>query len=136
MDNEIKKKRYYIYENIDKFNDHNQIINLIKLKDCKFTENGNGIFLNISKLDPDLINVIYQILINTLDYKEETGEQSTLFTDNDNDSSINTSVQSEAEKEEKPKPQYKLVKPSELLLLKNYSKQEQEIITYSKKYNL
>ena len=28
MDNEIKKRKYYIYENIDKLKDHNQIINL------------------------------------------------------------------------------------------------------------
>ena len=67
MDNEIKKQRYYIYENIDKLKDQNQIINLIKLKDCKFTENGNGIFLNISTLEPEIINIIYQILINTID---------------------------------------------------------------------
>ena len=47
MENEIQKQRYYIYENIDNLKDHNQIINLIKLKECQFTENCNGIFLNI-----------------------------------------------------------------------------------------
>ena len=31
---ETKKKRYYIYENIDQIKDHDQIIDLIELKKC------------------------------------------------------------------------------------------------------
>jgi len=130
MDNEIKKQKYYIYENIDKLKDHNQIINLIKLKKCKFTENGNGIFLNISTLEPDVINIIYQILMNMVDYKEEPNEENVVY-----DFNCNTEIPSyEEESEEKTLS----VQPFSLeeLLLKNYSKKEQEIITYSKKYNL
>ena len=62
--NEIKKKRYYIYENIIKIKNHEQIIDLITLKECKFTENNNGIFLNLSVLDDEIITIIYQIIIN------------------------------------------------------------------------
>jgi len=129
MDHEIQKQKYYIYENIDKLKDHNQIINLIKLKECKFTENGNGIFLNISTLEPELINIIYQILMNTLDYKEDMGEH--FMTDFD----CSNEVPSGAGPEEVSiKNNYQF--SSEGLRLDNYSKEEQEIITYSKKYNL
>jgi len=130
MDNEIKKQKYYIYENIDKLKDHNQIINLIKLKECKFTENGNGIFLNISTLEPELINIIYQILMNTLDYKDEMGVHfmNEFDCDNKEDTSNNKSEGITI------KINYSF--PLEELLLKNYSNEEQEIITSSKKYNL
>ena len=129
MYNEIKKQRYYIYENIDKLKDQNQIINLIKLKDCKFTENGNGIFLNISTLDPDIINIIYQILINTIDYKEENGEHFvTEFYYNDEVESTGGSSQIHQKSDN--------LFSSDELRMEDYSKKEQEIITYSKKYNL
>jgi len=127
MDSEIKKRKYYIYENIDKFNDHNQIINLIKMKNCQFTENGNGIFLNISTLDPDMINIIYQILVNTLDYS--VNEYSVNHFNHDNEVtgkvvSYNVNIKSDNQ----------LL--SEELLLDFFSKEEQEIINYSKKYKL
>jgi hypothetical protein len=129
MDNEIKKQRYYIYENIDKLKDQNQIINLIKLKDCKFTENGNGIFLNISTLEPEIINIIYQILINTIDYKEENGEHFvTDFYYNDELESNEGSSQIHQKSDN--------LFSSDELRMEDYSKKEQEIITYSKKYNL
>ena len=71
MDDEIKKKRYYIYENIDRIKNHDQIIDLIQFKECKFTKNNNGIFLNLSVLDEEIINMIHQIIINSLDYEEK-----------------------------------------------------------------
>ena len=130
MDNETKKQKYYIYENIDKFKDNNQIINLIKMKKCKFTENGNGIFLNISTLEPDVINIIYQILMNMVDYKEEQHEEKFM-----SDFNCNTEILSnEGESEENTVRDQPF--SLEELLLNNYSKKEQEIITYSKKYNL
>ena len=69
---EVKKKRYYIYENIDQIKNHDQIIDLIQIKKCKFTKNNNGIFLNLSVLDEGIINMIYQIIINSLDYEEDS----------------------------------------------------------------
>ena len=60
---EIKKKRYYIYENISSIKNQDQIIDLIILKECKFTENNNGIFLNLSVLDDEIITIIYQIIM-------------------------------------------------------------------------
>ena len=130
MDNETKKQKYYIYENIDKLKDHNQIINLIKMKKCKFTENGNGIFLNISTLEPDVINIIYQILMNMVDYKEEQHEEKFI-----SDFNCNTEILSnEGESEENTVSNQPF--SLEELLLNNYSKKEQEITTYAKKSNL
>ena len=125
MDHEIQKQKYDIYENIDKLKDHNQIINLIKLKNCKFTENGNGIFLNISKLEPSIINIIYQMLVNTMDYKDGMIEH--LIDDFDEENTFAHTFE-----DVKKNIQYQ----SDGMLLKNYSIEEQEIITYSKKYHL
>jgi|TARA_B110000967_G_scaffold205726_1_gene250868 hypothetical protein len=128
MDNEIQKQRYYIYENIDNLKDHNQIINLIKLKDCKFTENCNGIFLNISALDKDIINIIYKILTNTVEYKEEGN----IIADNP----IKTEESIHPYTYTQPLPGLESFPPLDDLLMENYSIIEKEIITYSKQYNL
>ena len=127
MENEIQKQRYYIYENIDNLKDHNQIINLIKLKECQFTENCNGIFLNISALDKDIINIIYKILTNTVEYKEEGNfvEDIPIKTE---EIMIPSQLSAPASVESIP--------PLDDLLMENYSLIEKEIITYSKQYNL
>jgi hypothetical protein len=136
MDNEIKKRKYYIYENIDKLKDHNQIINLIKLKHCKYTENGNGIFLNISKLDDEIINIIYQLIMNTLDYKEDVGENFAygLTDELEKDEFVKEDINHAPHKGYMK--EYVYSSDLEELLLKNYSNEEQEIIRYSKKYHL
>ena len=69
MDNDIKKQRYYIYENVNKLNNHNQIIDLINMEECKYTENDNGIFLNLNTVDDKIITLIYNIVLNTINYK-------------------------------------------------------------------
>ena len=74
MDNDIKKQRYYIYENINNLNNHNQIIDLINLENCKYTENDNGIFLNLNTIDDKIVTMIYNIVLNTINYKEKLYE--------------------------------------------------------------
>ena len=103
--NEIKKKRYYIYENIHKLRRHDQVIDLINFENCKYTENNNGIFLNLSVLDDEIINKIYLIIINSLEYEKK-----------------------EKKKESREKPK--------VISMKDFTKKEQSIIIYSKKYNL
>ena len=125
MDDEIKKKRYYIYENIDRIKNHDQIIDLIHFKKCKFTKNNNGIFLNLSVLDEEIINMIYQIIINSLDYEEKNEDYMV------QPFSIETN-----EGIQKEKPTKEKEKEREKILMKNFLKKEQQIIHQSKKYNL
>ena len=123
MEDEIKKKRYYIYENIDKIKNHDQIIDLIQLKECKYTKNNNGIFLNLSVLDEEIINMIYQIIINSLDYEEK------------NENYIIEPLYVEKKEEEVLKGNNQ-TNTKKKLLLKNFKKKEQKIIHHSKGYNL
>ena len=122
MEDEIKKKRYYIYENIDKIKNHDQIIDLIQLKECKYTKNNNGIFLNLSVLDEEIINMIYQIIINSLDYEEK------------NENYIIEPLYIEKKEEVVKGHDQKNTKKK--LLLKNFKKKEQNIIHHSKGYHL
>ena len=126
-----KKKKYYIYENINKVKNHDQVIDLINIKNCKFTRNNNGIFLNLSVLNDELINLIYQIVINSLDYEEnqlnEYNEGEPIDTNKDNEGD----GEFIEEKEVKGNITTKFK-----LLLKDFNNEEQEIINTSKKYNL
>ena len=122
MEDEIKKKRYYIYENIDRIKNHDQIIDLIQLKECKYTKNNNGIFLNLSVLDEEIINMIYQIIINSLDYEEK------------NENYIIEPLYIE-KKEEVVKGNDQM-NTKKKLLLKSFKKKEQNIIHHSKGYHL
>ena len=55
-------KRHYIYNNIDNLKIHNKIIDFIKHTNVKYTENKNGIFLNLNTVDDDKIDHIYIIV--------------------------------------------------------------------------
>lgn len=55
-------KRHYIYNNIDNLKIHNKIIDFIKHTNVKYTENKNGIFLNLNTVDDDKIDHIYMII--------------------------------------------------------------------------
>ena len=58
---EVNKRRY-IYNNIDNLKVHNKIIDFIKHTNVKYTENKNGIFLNLNTVDDDKIDHIYIIV--------------------------------------------------------------------------
>ena len=45
----MDKKRIYIYENVYKMNDHTNLINLINSFKCKYTQNSNGMFINLNR---------------------------------------------------------------------------------------
>ena len=127
--NEIKKKRYYIYENIHKLRRHDQVIDLINFENCKYTENNNGIFLNLSVLDDEIINKIYLIIINSLEYeKKEELYTSHLFNKSEEVGEIIEEKKKEKKKESREKPK--------VISMKDFTKKEQSIIIYSKKYNL
>ena len=66
MDDKIK----YIINNIDQLNDHTQIIEYLNLNNINYSQNNNGVFLNIKVLEEnDIINIyiILNILIENHD---------------------------------------------------------------------
>jgi hypothetical protein len=56
----------YIYENIDKINNHQNYIKLLAIHDCSYTTNSNGIFVNLNKLEDTVINNFYIRIHNEL----------------------------------------------------------------------
>jgi hypothetical protein len=120
----IKKKRYYIYENIGKLKNHNQIIDIITIKKCKYTENENGIFLNLNTLDEELIDIIYKMILNTLEYN-------TIDVDT-KEKEIDIIIEEQIEKNEKIIEKENKPFCSDII----FSDEEKEIIEYSKIYNL
>ena len=121
---DIKQKKVYIYENIDKSPNHNIIIKLLNDNESKYTKNSNGIFLNLNTLKDELIQDIYDIL----------------FFNNDKDiinmiEENHTEISIEEFLPKEPIIQQKKINYDDFLL-QNYSQKEQEIILFSKKYNL
>ena len=43
--------------------EHQEILKIIKRYECKFTENNNGVFINMNKLSDDVIKEIESFLI-------------------------------------------------------------------------
>ena len=125
MSDEVKKKRYFIYENIQNIKNHNPIIDLINYKNCKYTENNNGIFLNISVLDEEIIEIIYQLIINSINYDDQTHHEEIK---NEEYKQITSKNISNKKKEKCDK--------KDVLPLSFFNRKEKEIIKYSKQYNL
>lgn len=66
----MEDKKHYIYNNIKKNNvDHSYIIPYIKNKNVPFSENINGIFINISILEDNIIEELYNIIFNFINNK-------------------------------------------------------------------
>ena len=125
MSNDVKKKRYFIYENIQNIKNHNPIIDLINFKNCKYTENNNGIFLNISVLDEEMIEIIYQLIINSISYDDKTQYEEIK---NEEYKKNNIKNMETVKKEKNNK--------NDSLPLSFFNRKEKEIIKYSKQYNL
>lgn len=43
--------------------EHQEILKIIKRYECKFTENNNGVFINMNKLSEDVIKEIESFLV-------------------------------------------------------------------------
>tara|TARA_B100000427_G_C15383359_1_gene539934 strand:+ start:192 stop:590 length:399 start_codon:yes stop_codon:yes gene_type:complete len=129
--NEIRKKRYYIYENISKIKNHTQIIDLIVLKECKFTENNNGIFLNLSVLDSEIITSIYQIIVNSLNYEEQNCDHLLQEMKEEVKEEVKEKVKGKGKQQKKQTKE-----ETEILSIKEFKKKEQPIVIHSKKYKL
>jgi len=120
----IDDKRNYIYENIYKLNDHKNLLKIVKSSECKYTENKNGIFLNLNTLDDDLINNIYFLVHNDIN--------SDLLS-NLSDTEDNESIEL---KEIVSKGINNINKKGNIYTLDSFNDNEQEIIKTSKLYRL
>jgi len=114
----MEDKKLFIYTNIHKIKYHNEIINYIKNNNIKYTENTNGFFVNISLIDEhinNIYNILQYIIFNNNENNEMDYKKQELIEDNN------------FLKLDKKKHNYNIE-------LKNFTKEEQNIISLSKKY--
>lgn len=114
----MEDKKIFIYTNIHKIKYHNEIINYIKNNNIKYTENTNGFFVNISLIDEhinNIYNILQYIIFNNNENNEMDYKKQELIEDNN------------YLKLDKKKYNYNIE-------LKNFTKEEQNLILLSKKY--
>ncbi len=74
-----KSKIQFIYDNINKINNHINYIKLLDIHDTQYTKNSNGIFVNLNKLDEKIIDDFYfrisKELINGNDIEDKYEKQ-------------------------------------------------------------
>ena len=123
MDN-LDEKREYIYNNISKIENHNHYIYLIKINNCPYTKNSNGFFINLTTTDKTVINDIYIRLNNDLN--------SDIINDNhikDNQIKIENNIITKEHS-------IKSISNYSMININYFKENEQDIINYSKIYNL
>jgi len=67
MNLNINDKRKIIFDKINDIENHNKIVNFIMFHEIKHTVNNNGYFINISKLSDELIDKLYNLVIDLND---------------------------------------------------------------------
>ena len=82
------------------------------------------VFLNLNTVDDKIITLIYNIVLNTINYKEK------IYNIDEKEETVLEDIITENIKENKSKIN------ENFLTYKHFSKKEQKIIDYSKKYNL
>lgn len=119
---ELRKKRQYIFDNITKIEDHKNYIDFIKLNNCPHTSNINGLFINLNKLEDNVISDLYDRLNNELtnnsiiNNREEVDTiKNVIYVLDNNDKSESKRID---------------------LNIDEFEIYHQDIIQYSKKYNL
>ena len=60
----MNEKKKFIFNTINNIENHNKIINFIHYYKIKHTENNNGYFVNISVINDEIIEKLYELIIN------------------------------------------------------------------------
>lgn len=127
MDN--KEKKLFIYNKINKIENHTKIINFVKKNNIKFSENNKTLLINISTIPDELINELYIIL--NYDYLDS-------FSDNKEYENIinkNTNNNDNDIKNLNNKENYTNKNPDKHnIFLKEFNSSDKKLILLSKKY--
>ena len=70
-----KKKRLIEYSKNLTLLEYKEIFNIIKNDNCQYSSNNNGIFINLSNVDEETINKIFDFLKFTKQKKKELNEK-------------------------------------------------------------
>lgn len=122
MEENMNNKIHFINDNIDKSKNHQNYIKLLNFYNCQYTTNSNGVFVNLNKLNDEIISDFYIRLYNELKNK-----------DNNDDKYEKQIKEIEEGVIIKEKVETKEINK---LLIDQFSKEDSEIIELSKKYNI
>lgn len=124
---ETDKKRKIIYENNQYVKEYSDILQVLDTSNCKYTKNSNGVFLNLTTANKDVIDKIYPFFVNNiLDNSEYELNQT-----------VQTSVVSEETKETKTTINVpKESQESFTYTLDDFSPIEREILQVSQNYQI
>lgn len=124
---ETDKKRKIIYENNQYVKEYSDILQVLDTSNCKYTKNSNGVFLNLTTANKDVIDKIYPFFVNNiLDNSEYELNQT-----------VQTSVVSEETKETKTTINVpKESQESFTYTLGDFSPIEREILQVSQNYQI
>lgn len=118
---DIGQKKIYILNKLYDTKYHNETINFIITHNIKYTENNNNILINLSVLNDDLVDKLYNILVND-NFVDNTYNYDKLI-NNDEIYEVSNNSKDKIKKEE-----YKDI------LLKDFTEDEKKLILLSKKY--
>ena len=125
-----KEKKLFIYNKINKLENHTKIINFIKKNNIKYTENNKTFLINISTISDELINELY-IIVN-YDYLDSYSDNNNyeLYTSKNNEEKqdVNTEVQ---------KVNNTIIKKNNEkydIFLRDFNSSDKNLILLSKKY--
>lgn len=67
----LQEQRKYIYENIETIKEHKYIIDLLDKYEISYTENSNGIFVNLNIIPESIIQEIYSWVFNVTETNDD-----------------------------------------------------------------
>lgn len=124
---ETDKKRKIIYENNQYVKEYSDILQILDTSNCKYTKNSNGVFLNLTTTNKDVIDKIYPFFVNNILDNDEYELNQT----------VQTSVVSEETKETKTTINVpKESQESFTYTLDDFSPIEREILQVSQNYQI
>lgn len=124
---ETDKKRKIIYENNQYVKEYSDILQVLDTSNCKYTKNSNGVFLNLTTTNKDVIDKIYPFFVNNILDNDEYELNQT----------VQTSVVSEETKETKTTINVpKESQESFTYTLDDFSPIEREILQVSQNYQI
>ena len=130
MNNETNKEMIYIYNNIYLINNHNNFIELLKINDCKYTTNSNGIFVNLNTLNEELIHSLFLMVKS-----EIKSQENPIYEINEEILKLSEVIKEEGEYISPPSTVNPSIK-SDILKISDFNKKEQSIISLSKNLKL
>ena len=123
----MSDKRSIIYHNNEYVSDYSEIISILRDNNCKYTTNSNGIFINLTTIQDDVINKIYPFFINnTLEKYTSECEYSTM----------KEQINDETSQESNETRNYQETEESYTIPMNEFNADEKKIIRFSANYFL